>query len=445
MAINATSSVAQAAATAADLSEVQQSALRKAAWRLIPLLALAYFFNYLDRTSVGFAALTMNKDLGLTATQFGWGAGIMFFGYCICELPSNLAMYRFGARRWMARIMITWGLAAAATALATGPNSFYLIRSILGIAEAGFFPGVIFFLSTWFPVQYRTRVLTWFTLAVPLSSLIGGPVSTGLLQIDGWLGLKGWQWMFIIEGVPACILGIFTLKMLADTPADAKWLNKEERLALQLMTAGANPATNASHESDEQHSLGPALKDVRIYILGLITFSFTIGSYGIGIWLPQILKGHGLTTMATGWVSAIPYFFVAVGMLVWAKRVDLSGRRISNLVIACLLSALALIFSITFDQIVPALAGITLALVGTNAARAIFYTIPSRFLSGQAAAGGIALINTMGAMGGFVGPYLVGYLKDATGSFKAGMIGMAVVLGIATLLSCSLQYFLRDE
>jgi MFS family permease len=439
MAINATPSVARTATTAGDFSELEQRALRKAAWRLIPLLALAYFFNYLDRTSVGFAALTMNKDLGLTATQFGWGAGVMFFGYCMFEVPSNLAMYRFGARRWMARIMVTWGLAAAATALAVGPNSFYLIRSILGIAEAGFFPGVIYFLSTWFPAQYRTRVLTWFTLAIPLSSLIGGPVSTGLLQIDGWMGLKGWQWMFIIEGLPACILGFVTLKILADKPADATWLTSEERMALQQMAAGEKAGNQANH------SLGPALKDVRIYILGLITFSFTIGSYGIGIWLPQILKGHGLSTMATGWVSAIPYFFVTLGMLLWAKRVDMSGRRIANLAMACLLSVLALGFSIAFHELVPALVGITLALVGTNAARAIFYTIPSRFLSGQAAAGGIALINTMGAMGGFVGPYLVGYLKDKTGSFEAGMIGMAAVLAIATLLTLSLQYFMRDE
>jgi MFS family permease len=439
MAINASSSVARTAAAATDLSELEQCALRKAAWRLIPLLALAYFFNYLDRTSVGFAALTMNKDLGLTATQFGWGAGIMFFGYCLFEVPSNLAMYRFGARRWMARIMITWGLAAAATALAVGPNSFYVIRSILGIAEAGFFPGVIFFLSTWFPPQYRTRVLTWFTLAVPLSSLVGGPVSTALLQIDGWMGLKGWQWMFIIEGLPACVLGFVTLKMLADKPADAKWLTKEEQLALQKMASAENARKQTSH------SMGPVLRDVRVYILGLITFSFTIGSYGIGIWLPQILKGHGLSTMATGWVSAVPYFFVTLGMLMWAKRVDLSGRRIANLAIACLLSVLALVFSIAFHQLVPAMVGITLALVGTNSARAIFYTIPSRFLSGQAAAGGIALINTMGAMGGFVGPYLVGYLKDATGSFEAGMIGMAGVLALATLLTLSLQLFMRDE
>jgi MFS family permease len=439
MATLAKSSMTHLQPATAELTEVQQRALNKAAWRLIPLLALAYFFNYLDRTSVGFAALTMNQELGLSASQFGWGAGIMFFGYCLFEVPSNLAMYRFGARRWMARIMITWGLAAAATALATGPTSFYAIRAILGIAEAGFFPGVIYYLSVWFPPQYRTRVLTWFTLAIPLSSLVGGPVSVWLLQMHGVLGLNGWQWMFIIEGLPACILGVVTLKILADKPADARWLKPDERAALEAMAATEHASKGASR------SFLPALKDVRIYILSLITFCFTIGSYGIGIWLPQILKGHGLSNLATGWVSAIPYFFVAVVMLAWAKRVDRSGRRIANLAGACLLAALALLFSIGFDQLLPSMIGITFALVGTNAARAIFYTIPSRFLSGQAAAGGIAFINTVGALGGFVGPYLVGYLKESTGSFQAGMIGMAACLALATILSYSLRYYMRDE
>ncbi|MBB5511128.1 MFS family permease [Paraburkholderia sp. JPY681] len=214
-------------------STVEQSAVRKAAWRFIPLLALAYFFNYLDRTSVGFAALTMNHDLGLSATQFGWGAGIMFAGYCLFEVPSNLALYRFGARRWFARIMITWGFFAAATALAVGPKSFYVIRLLIGIGEAGFFPGVIFFLAVWFPAGYRTRVLAWFTVSTPLSSLVGGPLSAGLLHMHGVLGLAGWRWMFIVQGLPACVLGFLVLKMLADKPADAKWLSHEERQALQ--------------------------------------------------------------------------------------------------------------------------------------------------------------------------------------------------------------------
>ena len=238
-------------------ASIEQRAVRKAAWRFIPLLALAYFFNYLDRTSVGFAALTMNRDLGLTATQFGWGAGIMFAGYCLFEVPSNLALYRFGARRWLARIMITWGLMAAATALATGPTSFYAIRLLLGIGEAGFFPGVIFFLAVWFPASYRTRVLAWFTVSTPLSSLIGGPLSTWLLQLTAYLA-AGWKWMFIVEGLPACALGFLVLKLLSDSPAHAAWLSDDERAALQRAFERDGAAAG------RKKRFGVALRDVRV-------------------------------------------------------------------------------------------------------------------------------------------------------------------------------------
>ncbi|MBN3762521.1 MFS transporter [Burkholderia sp. Ac-20365] len=425
--------------TADTSATLEQQAVRKAAWRFIPLLALAYFFNYLDRTSVGFAALTMNRDLGLTATQFGWGAGIMFAGYCICEVPSNLALYRFGARRWLARIMITWGVMAAATALAVGPTSFYVIRLLLGIGEAGFFPGVIFFLAVWFPASYRTRVLAWFTVSTPLSSLVGGPLSSWLLQMDGVLGLAGWKWMFIVEGLPACVLGYLVLKMLADKPADAEWLSREERLALQ--DAFDREGSSAQKKKDFRASL----KDVRVYILAMISFGFTMGSYGIGIWLPQMLKAHGMSVTQTGWVSAVPYFFATIALLWWAKRVDARGGHIANLAAGLLVGAIALGVSTYFHQLLPAMVGITLALIGTIAGRTIFYTLPARFLSGQAAAGGLALINSIGALGGFAGPYLVGYLKDSFGTYAAGMFGLAIVLGLTTLLTLSLYAFNREQ
>jgi MFS transporter, ACS family, tartrate transporter len=424
--------------TAAE-SSLEQQAVKKAAWRFIPLLALAYFFNYLDRTSVGFAALTMNRDLGLTATQFGWGAGIMFAGYCICEVPSNLALYRFGARRWLARIMITWGFFAAATALAVGPTSFYAIRLLLGIGEAGFFPGVIFFLAVWFPAHYRTRVLAWFTVSTPLSSLVGGPLSTWLLKLDGVLGLAGWKWMFIVEGLPACALGFLVLKLLADKPADATWLSPEERQALQSAFDREGTA------SQKKKHFGAALKDVRMYILALISFGFTMGSYGIGIWLPQMLKAHGMSVTQTGWISAIPYFFATIALLWWARRVDRRRGHIANLAAGLFIGAVALGVSTYSHQLLPALVGITLALIGTIAGRTIFYTLPARFLSGQAAAGGLALINSIGALGGFAGPYLVGYLKDSFGTFSSGMIGLAVVLLVTTLLTLSLFAFSREE
>lgn len=422
----------------ADLS-IEQRAVSKAAWRFIPLLALAYFFNYLDRTSVGFAALTMNRDLGLTATQFGWGAGILFAGYCLFEVPSNLALYRFGARRWLARIMITWGIFAAATAFAVGPNSFYAIRVLLGIGEAGFFPGVIFFLSVWFPASYRTRVLAWFTVSTPLSSLVGGPLSTWLLQMDGILGLAGWKWMFIIEGLPACILGFLVLKLLADKPADAKWLSHDERQALQR--AYDREANGGQKKKD----FSAALRDVRTYILASISFGFTMGSYGIGIWLPQMLKAHGMSITQTGWLSSVPYFFATIALLWWAKRVDRRGGQIPNLAAGLFIGAVALGVSTYFQHLAPAMLGITLALVGTIAGRTIFYTLPAKFLSGQAAAGGLALINSIGALGGFAGPYLVGYLKDSFGSFNAGMIGLSVVLGVTTLLTLSLFAFNKGD
>jgi MFS family permease len=431
--------VSSSGMTAETPTTLEQQAVRKAAWRFIPLLALAYFFNYLDRTSVGFAALTMNRDLGLTATQFGWGAGIMFAGYCICEVPSNLALYRFGARRWLARIMITWGLMAAATALAVGPTSFYVIRLLLGIGEAGFFPGVIFFLAVWFPASYRTRVLAWFTVSTPLSSLIGGPLSSWLLQLDGVLGLAGWKWMFIVEGLPACLLGYLVLKLLADKPADAQWLSADERYALQ--SAFDREGASAQKKKDFR----AALKDVRVYVLAMISFGFTMGSYGIGIWLPQMLKAHGMSVTQTGWFSAVPYFFATIALLWWAKRVDRKGGHIANLAAGLFIGAIALGVSTYFHQLLPALVGITLALIGTIAGRTIFYTLPARFLSGQAAAGGLALINSIGALGGFAGPYLVGSLKDSFGTFTAGMFGLAIVLGVTTLLTLSLYAFDRGE
>ncbi|MES5486972.1 MFS transporter [Bradyrhizobium sp. INPA03-11B] len=408
------------------------SALSKNTWRLIPLLGLAYLFNYLDRTSVGFAALQMNKAIGLSATQFGWGAGILFFSYCLLEVPSNMMMYRFGARRWLARIMITWGLAAAATAFAVGPYSFYAIRFLLGVFEAGFFPGVIWYLSIWFPEKHRTGVLALFMAATPLSSLLGSPISAALLGMDGFWGLAGWQWMFLLEGLPACLLGVLCLALLADTPEQAHWLTSEERHALLAALAGDK------HDKPKK-DLWAAMQDIRVLMLTAITFAFTIGSYGIGIWLPLILKSHGLSNMQVGWLSAIPYLFATIGMLFWARLVDRKGQKIYNLMAALILGALGLALSVVFSSLVPALACLTLALVGTISARTVFYTIPQSFLTGAAAAGGIAFINSVGAFGGFVGPYMVGILKDATGSFNAGMIGMAVILVIATGIAGSLR------
>jgi len=423
------------------MDPVQQSALRKTAWRLVPLPTVAYIFNYLDRTCLGFAALTMNQDIGLTAAQFGLGAGIFFLGYCLFEIPSNLALYRFGARRWIARIMISWGIVSAGTAFVTGPSSFYAVRLLLGVAEAGFFPGVTFFIAAWFPAQYRTRMLAWFLLGIPVSSLVGGPVCGLLLEMDGILGLAGWKWLFLVVSLPCVLLGGLVLQTLADRPQDASWLTQPERDAMDAMLASEVRERPAS-------SLWSAVADKRVLVLAGVQFGFTLGSYGIGIWLPLMVKEHHLSNLAIGFISAVPYLFASLGMLAWAWHVDRTGKKIGNLMLTCLLAAAGLAVSVVSGSLVAGLAGLaglTLALVGVTAARAIFWTIPTRFLTGVAAAGGLAFINMIGTLGGFVGPAMMGELRQVTGSFESGLLVMSAVMLAATLLAASLKLIVTRE
>jgi MFS family permease len=415
-------------------SKAAERVFVKIAWRLMPLLITGYVLNYLDRNNVGFAALTMNRELGLNATQFGRVGGIFFLGYCFFELPSNIALYRVGPRVWLARIMITWGLISAATIFATGAMSLYLLRFLLGVAEAGFFPGVAFYLGTWFPSEHRTRMIAWFMVAVPMSSVVAGPVSGLLLQMDGIWGLSGWKWLFLLEGLPVVVLGLVMLKMLADRPEDAVWLSDDERRVVRERIGGERREREVRH-------LGAALKDVRVLILAGVQFGFLVGSYGVGLFLPQILKLGNLTDLEVGFVSSGCYVVATVGMIVWAGQVDRRGGKILNLALACLVSAIGFLWSIASSNFLVALAGLTVALTGINAARGIFWTIPPRFLTGLAAAGGLAFINSIGTMGGFVGPYLMGWLTDHTGSFTAGLAAMAGFLFIATGLSWSLKRF----
>lgn len=415
-----------------------ESAVNKNLWRIIPFLGLAYLVNFLDRTSVSYAGLKMNQALGLTAAQFGYGAGILFVSYCILEVPSNLMMYRFGARRWLARIMITWGITAAATALAVGPKSFYLVRFLLGACEAGFFPGIIWYLSIWFPVKHRTRAMALFAAAAPLSQLVGGPISVTLLQLDGALGLSGWQWMFVLEGLPAVVIGFACLWVLADEPKDASWLSTVERGAL-IQALSEEP-----HETPKK-DLAAAMKDPRVLISALIVFCYTVGSYGLSLWLPLILKAqHDLSTTAIGWLSAIPFLFATVGTIVLARFVDKTGWKIYTLIFTLVLGIIGMILSVYFPSLISGMIWISVGLVGVISARTIFYTIPQVFLTGAAAAGGLAFINSLGAFGGFVGPSMVGWLKDATGTYDAGMFAMAATLVIAILASIVLKLSLRN-
>ena len=422
----------------AGADSVLQSAVRKAALRFVPLLTIAYLFNYLDRTSLGFAALTMNRQLGLSASQFGLAAGIFFLGYSLFEVPSNLMLYRFGARRWLARIMISWGIVSAATAFVVGPNSFYGLRLLLGITEAGFFPGVTFFLAAWFPAQYRTRMLAWFLVGIPLSSLVGSPVCGMLLQMDGIWGLAGWQWLFLLLSLPCIPLGLLTLRLLSDSPQAASWLTPDERDVLDGVLA--------SEVRERPHaSLLVALTDTRVLICAAIQFGFTLGSYGIGIWLPLMLKEYHLSNLAIGWTVAIPYLFASVGMILWARYVDENGRRIVNLAVACFLGGAGLLAPIVSGSLPVAVIGFSLALVGVTAARAIFWTIPTRFLTGVAAAGGLAFINSIATVGGFVGPSMMGWLKQSSGSYVVGLLAVAAIMVAATAASMSLKLVISRE
>jgi MFS family permease len=418
------------------LAAAERRVFAKIGWRLMPVLTTAYVLNYLDRTNVGFAALTMNESIGLTATQFGLGSGLFFFlGYCFLEVPSNVALYRFGARRWLSRIMISWGLVSAAMSFAVGPNSFYALRLLLGAAEAGFFPGVAFYLATWFPGQYRTRIIAWFMVAIPISSVIGGPVSGWLLGLHGAFGLEGWQWLFLVEGFPAVIVGIVLLTTLPDRPEEATWLTDDERRIVR-------ERLEAERRPKEVKHLSLAFRDPRVLILAGVQFGFLVGSYGIGLFLPQILDTGRLTDLEIGFVTSACYAVASLTMILWAGHVDRHGNKVGNLALACALAAVGFVGSI-FLSPSPwvSVLWITVAVSGVNAARALFWTIPPRFLTGLAAAGGLAFINSIGTMGGFVGPTIVGFLRDHTGGFAVGQIVLGGFLLGAALLAWSLKRF----
>jgi MFS family permease len=420
------------------MDALQQRVLRKAAIRLLPLLTGAYIVNYLDRTNISFAALTMNKDLGLTATQYGRGAGIFFLGYCLFEIPSNLALYRFGARLWIARIMITWGLLSVVMAFIGDVWSFYVVRFLLGVAEAGFFPGIAYYLSAWFPPAYRARILAGFLVAIPASTVIGAPLSGLLLELNGTFGLHGWQWLFMVEGIPAVIFGFVVYRVLADRPEMATWLAPEEQQALTAMLA-------AEPRERERSSLLAAITDARVLTCAGIQFGFTLGSYGILFWLPQIIKAQGFANLTVTWLSAIPYVFATVAMIIWALRVDKTGKKIGNLVITCGLGGLGLLVSVGTSTFAVALLGLTIALIGITSARAVFWTVPTSFLTGLGAASGLAFINSIGVVGGYAGPELMGTLKDWTGGYTVGLLAMAGILFAASLLAASLRLLIKTE
>jgi MFS transporter, ACS family, tartrate transporter len=421
------------------MDTIEARTIGKVSARLIPYLMVCYFIAYLDRVNVGFAALTMNKALGLTATMFGFGAGIFFLTYFIFELPSNLFLDKFGARTWIARIMVSWGILSGLTAFipslanATGLGNevvFYAVRALLGFAEAGFFPGIIFFLTLWYPSVYRGRIIGSFMAAIPLSSAIGAPISGLILGMDGVGGLQGWQWLFIIEAAPAVVLGAVTYFYLTDRPADAVWLTADERAWLASRLDGERRQREAIHNI----SVGRAIVNPRVVALALVYFGLVACNYGVGFWLPQIVKAFGLSNAMTGWVTAIPYTVGAAFMVWYGRRSDAMVERRMHAAVALLIAAAGIAGStLTHDPTLTMIA-FSIGACGVFGALPVFWTLPTAMLSGTAAAAGIAVINSIGNLSGFFGPYAMGWIKDATGSFTGGLLLIAALAVMATAI-----------
>ncbi len=400
---------------------LEQRAIASVSRRLVPFLIGCYFVAYLDRVNVGFAALTMNQDLHLSAAAFGFGAGIFFIAYFFLEVPSNLMLERFGARRWIARIMFTWGLISGATAFVRGETSFYAVRVLLGIAEAGFFPGIIFFLTLWFPAVYRARIIGYFMAAIPLSTVIGAPISGLLLGLDGVLGLKGWQWLFILEAVPALILSFVVYAYLTDRPAEAEWLPADERdwLVARLRQE------HATRDAARRYSVAEALGDPKVLALSVVYFGATATNYGLSFFLPQIVKAFGVSNAQAGLITALPYVVGTIAIVWWPRHSDRQLERRFHLAAALFVACAGIAASTALANPVLKMVALTIAGAGIFACLPVFWTLPTAFLSGAAAAGGIALINSIGNLAGFAGPYVVGVLKDATGSYTPGLLSLA--------------------
>jgi MFS transporter, ACS family, tartrate transporter len=413
---------------------LEQRTIAKVSWRLLPLIVVIYFVAYMDRTNVSFASLSMNQDLGFTAYIYGWGAGIFFLGYFLFEVPSNVILEKIGARLWIARIMITWGIAAAVMAFVVGPVSFLTLRFLLGVAEAGFFPGMILYFTYWFPSKYRARVIAALFLAVPGANAITAVVSGALLQLDGILGLRGWQWLFILEAIPAILLAFAVLALMTDRPATAKWLEPQERDWLEGVLEAERSRKVKAHG---EFTLYQALTNTTVLLLSSIYFTIVTATYGITFFLPPILKALGFSDFGTGLATALPYTIGTIGMLLWSWSSDRHNERRMHFVVACLLATVGLIAVGWFTGSYWAIMAMSFAAVGIYGAKPAFWPLPSAFLTGSAAAGGIALVNSIGNLGGFVGPYAVGWIKDATGSFEVGLYFLAA----CALASAVLAFF----
>jgi D-galactonate transporter len=419
-----------------DSKVLERITVSKVGWRLLPFLLLLYIIAWIDRVNIGFAALQMNRDLGFSPAVYGFGAGVFFIGYALFEVPSNLILARVGARLWIARIMITWGVLSVAMLFVQGATSFYVLRFLLGVAEAGFLPGILYYLGNWFPAAERARAVSWFMLGIPLSTVVGGPLAGLILGLSGWHGLTGWQWLFLLEGVPAVVLGFVVLGYLTDSPEEAKWLEPEERSWLAAKVRAESAA------AERRHGVGlrAALLHPTVWQLGIVLFACQCCSYGLTLWIPQIVQGlAGLSEIAVGAISAIPYAAAAVGMILIGASSDRSGERLLHVAIPSAVAALGFAASAYLTSPVPSMIALTVAAVGDIGTRGPFWALPTRFLTGSAAAGGIALINTFASLGGFVGPYAVGVVRGVTGGFAGGMTFLALVMLVGAIVALLLR------
>jgi ACS family tartrate transporter-like MFS transporter len=402
--------------------------------RLIPFLFLLYIVAYLDRINVGFAALQMQQQLGFSDRVYGLGASMFFAGYFVFQVPSNLILEKLGARRWLAIIMVVWGLTSSSMVLVRGPVSFYTLRFLLGIAEAGFFPGVILYLKRWFPPAARARTVARFMTAAPLSGVIGGPISGALLGLAGTSGLAGWQWLFLLEGIPAVLLGIVVTFYLIETPEHASWLTAEQQDWLSRSLA-----EDAAHSSDPG-SLFSAFRSGRIWLLALIYCGLNTCSYGISLWLPNLIHSlSGMNNLMIGMLSAIPYIAAAIAMVRVGLHSDRTGERRWHVSLSAFTGAAALLVAAYAGSVSVMVASLSVAVLGVFCMVGPFWAMPTTFLSGTAAAAGIAFINSIGNLGGFFGPNILGFARSSTGAFRAGLILLGVILALSGCLALAIR------
>jgi ACS family tartrate transporter-like MFS transporter len=413
---------------------LERSTMRKVYLRLLPFAVLSYVLAYIDRINVSFAGLTMREDLGMSAGTFGFAVGMFFWGYFIFEVPSNVILQKIGARIWIARIMITWGILAGLTAVVTGSTSFAIVRFLLGVAEAGFFPGIILYFTYWFPSHHHARIVSGFLIGLPFAVAVGAPISTALLGLDGLFGLKGWQVMYIAEAIPTVVIGVITFFVLTDRPEQAKFLTAEERNWLVTRIAAERRAT----EAVRKFTLWQALYNPKVLLLALNYFGIVTASLGMLYFIPQMIKSLGdYSNMQVGWLTMIPYTCGAVAMVLWGRISDRMNERRWNLFVGCVFATVGLVIAGLTMGTWWALVGMSIAAMGFYGSKGPFFAMPPMFLSGAGLAAGIAWINSLGNLGGFFGPWYVGVMKDLTGSYAGGLYGLAL-LGLIAAIVCAL-------